>query len=601
MASGFTMARALSLSNGELFVGLSENGLVDTLHFPFVGSENHTPGLTHRIGVWVDGRLSWIDEDGWSHKFKYPANSLIGHSVMVNESIGIILEFEDFVDADSNVLVRNIHIININQQQRSVRLFCHQAFTIGGYESDNTAQYLPAKSAILHYRGRRAFMVGGTTDVGQDFDQYTVGRFGGGLDGTWRDAEDGELSMSSAECGQTDSTIGFSVIIGGLSSRRVHYWLAASTSVRAVISLESGVRKQGVYRRLSSTTDWWRKWLSPSHKAADQLKPKYRKPFVDSLMTVRANIDRRGAIIYDTSRDDLSICDPLAGSLSIWPMIRLGFRQEPADYFNFIRQSLTDAGHLMMGYRADGSITLTSLAYSEDLPPLDSAQTATSLFVFSQMHALNKQPKFLKDNYASLVVPMADFLVDFIDERGLPRASHDARSDTWGVSTLTTALTYAALTSAAELADSNKDQDSSIKWRTAAQEMRDVAEESFVRNGKVRSCDEGSSVSIGSVYGVFMFGLLDMDHPAIASSVEALEQDLRRDDGLFSGRQGEVDYVGSLWMAQYYMETGQKDKSSQIIDQVAHAISTHGKNGPHLNTWVHAEFVSTLLDSITKK
>ena len=52
-------------------------------------------------------------------------------------------------------------------------------------------QYLPGDNAILHYRGRRAFVVSAVDDSGEPFDQYTVGIFGiEGKEGTYRDAED---------------------------------------------------------------------------------------------------------------------------------------------------------------------------------------------------------------------------------------------------------------------------------------------------------------------------------------------------------------------------------------------------------------------------
>ena len=280
------MSRSLIFSNDELHVGLNEHGLVSTLYFPYVGSESHTPNLVHRIGVWVDGRIFWLDDGGWTHKARYPYSALIGHTVMVNEDAGILLEFEDFVDAEKNNLIRNIHIVNLRPEQRSVRIFMHQAFVIGNNFAPDTVQYLPKDKAILHYEGRRAFVVGGMTDVGQAMDQHSVGLFGNGRDGTWRDADDGELSGSNSSCGKVDSTMRFSLTIGGLSSRRVHYWLSAGNSIRSAITLHNELRKSGVNKRLEATTSWWRKWLAPSLKITERLGPKYRQPFTQSLMLI---------------------------------------------------------------------------------------------------------------------------------------------------------------------------------------------------------------------------------------------------------------------------------------------------------------------------
>ena len=53
------MARAVTLGNGNLLVGLDGRGQVRDLYFPYVGEANHVSGASgnfvHRIGVFVDG------------------------------------------------------------------------------------------------------------------------------------------------------------------------------------------------------------------------------------------------------------------------------------------------------------------------------------------------------------------------------------------------------------------------------------------------------------------------------------------------------------------------------------------------------------------
>jgi len=80
------MARPIVLSNGELHVGLNDFGLVHDFYFPYVGLENHSAGksMRHRVGVWVDNQISWLDEDNsWTFAFSYPHSALIGHIVTV--------------------------------------------------------------------------------------------------------------------------------------------------------------------------------------------------------------------------------------------------------------------------------------------------------------------------------------------------------------------------------------------------------------------------------------------------------------------------------------------------------------------------------------
>ncbi|HWP61791.1 MAG TPA: hypothetical protein VN495_04270 [Candidatus Paceibacterota bacterium] len=61
------MSRSIVLSNGELCVCIDAHGLVRDIYYPHVGLEDHVRGhYIHRVGVWVEGNLSWLGEDaGW--------------------------------------------------------------------------------------------------------------------------------------------------------------------------------------------------------------------------------------------------------------------------------------------------------------------------------------------------------------------------------------------------------------------------------------------------------------------------------------------------------------------------------------------------------
>ena len=247
------MARPIVLSNGEMHVGINRFGQVHDFYFPYVGLENHAAGkdLRHRVGVWMDGSISWLDDGGWTIRSRYPHGSLIGHTIARNDHLQILLEFDDAVDAETSLFMRNIHVVNLASHERDIRLFMHQAFAIGDSRSNtDTAQYLPDSDAILHYRGRRAFVISGQAHDAP-FDQYTTGLFGiEGREGTFRDAEDGELSMCNVEHGRVDSTIRFKLSIEGNSSTRVHYWIAAGTSIREALILHKKVQRDGILKHL---------------------------------------------------------------------------------------------------------------------------------------------------------------------------------------------------------------------------------------------------------------------------------------------------------------------------------------------------------------
>lgn len=647
------MARPIVLSNGELHVGINRFGLVHDFYFPYVGLENHAAGksLRHRVGVWINGEISWLDEDsGWEFRFRYPHTALIGHTVAKNERLGVLLEFDDVVDATISAFMRNIHVVNLWGEQREIRLFMHQAFVIGDARSNtDTAQYLPDSHAVLHYRGRRAFIVSGESE-GKPFDQYTVGLFGiEGWEGTYRDAEDGELSFCNVEHGRVDSILRFKFDIPAHSSKRAHYWIAAGTSMREALYINKQVREDGVLTRLHETAKWWDTWLQPALQVSEKVDPKYQESFVKSVMVIKSQIDKRGAVIASTdtamlnySRDAYAYCWPRDGAYVLWPLIRMGYVDEPRRFFEFCRHGLHPSGYLMHKYRADGALGSSWHPYVHDdgsfAPPIQEDETALVLFVFVQFYQMHADHRLLREFYEPMVVPMANFMAGYIDETtGLPRPTYDLWEEHYLTTTYTTSVVYAALLAAADMADEFGDSGSAVKWRSAADDISTAAHKHLfnkergtfykgliVKEGVI---EHDQTFDLSGVFGSFMFGLFPVGSDEMNTAIKTLSETFGLNEGIVGLPRYENDpycradssvtgnwwIISSLWMAQYHLETDSTDKAFQVLDWVhSHATSTGilpEQINPHDDTslsvspltWSHAEYIATLLDTITEK
>lgn len=646
------MARPLVLSNGELHVGINKFGLVHDFYFPYVGLENHAAGksLRHRVGIWIDGELSWLDDPGWVFTFSYPSSALIGHTIAKNEHMGVLLEMDDVVDANVSAFMRNIHVVNLRNQAREIRLFTHQAFVIGDTRSNtDTAQYLPDSDAVLHYRGRRAFIVSGATN-GKPFDQYTVGLFGiEGREGTYRDADDGELSFCNVEHGRVDSTLRFKLTIDALSSQRVHYWIAAGTSTREALYIHKQIREDGLPKRLHSTADWWRNWLAPAMQVSEKIAPEHRDSFLRSAMIIKSQIDKRGAVIASTdtamlnySRDAYAYCWPRDGAYVLWPLIRMGYIDEPRRFFEFCRRGLHPSGYLMHKYQADGALGSSWHPYLHEdgssTPPIQEDETALVLFVFAQFYQMHPDARLLHEFYASMVVPMANFLGSYIDSTtGLPKPTYDLWEEVYLTTTYTTSVVYAALLAAADLAEMAEDPDNAVKWRARADDITEAAHKHLynaerkafykgiiVKDGHI---EYDQTFDVSSVFGAFMFGLFPVGSDQLNAAVETMTRTFgfspetpglpRYENDLYCRVSPNVSgnwwLISSLWLAQYYIETEQADFARKILAWVRdHGGSTgilpeqvSPIDGSSVSvaplSWSHAEYIATLLDTIVEK
>jgi len=644
------MARPIVLSNGELHVGINQFGLVHDFYYPYVGLVNHSEGkLTrHRVGVWVDGRLSWLDNPGeWTFSFRYPTTALLGHTIAKNESLQILLEIDDFVDSDINAFLRNIHIVNLSERQREVRLFMHQAFVIDDSRSNtDTAQYLPDSHAILHYRGHKAFLISGMYND-RSFDQHSIGLFGiEGHEGTYRDADDGELTNSNVEHGKVDSVIRFRMNVGPHSSERVHYWITVAPTLREALDLDKTIRHEGFHKRLHRTVKWWQKWMRPALTAASKLDPDYHDTFLRSVMIIKSHIDKRGAVIASTDsallnydRDTYAYCWPRDGAMVLWPLIRIGYTEEPWKFFEFCRDGMHPSGYLMHKYRADGGLGSSWHAYIHDggviAPPIQEDETALVVFVLAQFYETTGDVHILDEFYDSLVKPMTNWLKDYIDETtGLPRASYDLWEEVFMTTTYTTAVVFAALQAAADLADVRNDKASAVAWRSAAEDIETAAHkylfneerQAFYKGLRVvdGSVEHDATIDASSLFGAFMFGLFRIGSPELTAAAETFVRELQANPDTPAFPRYEYDtyhridpnskgnwwFITSLWVAQYYIETDRADKAAEILAWVNRLVLQTGVMAEQINTvdstlvspaplaWSHAEFIATLLDTI---
>lgn len=646
------MTRPIVLSNGSLHVGINYYGMVHDFYYPYVGLENHAiaNNMRWRIGVWVEGRFSWLDDGDWQFSYGYEADALVGHTLASHQGLGVSIDFNGCVDMDYDVFLRSIKVTNQATLKREIRLFVHQVMRISNSLNGDTAQFLPNEVALLHYKGNRVFVFGGTDEQGVPFTQYSVGVYGiEGKDGTYRDAEDGILSGNAVEHGSVDSVMGFSLHLDPTASSTVSYWVVASTELHDALRVFGRIKTDGLAKRIAKTADSWRQWLRPANTYIENIDPQWHTKFKNSLLIIKSHLDKRGALIASTdttmrnySRDAYAYCWPRDAALSLWPLLRLGYFQEVRSFFRFCRETLQAEGFLMHKYQADGAVGSSwhpYLSHRRVVPPIQEDETAIVIFLFGQYYQATEDKELLHEFYDSFIRPAANFMAGFIDEATkLPHATYDIWEEKLLTTTYTTAVVYAALVAAAQLAEAMDRQHESVEWQTVADDMRTAAhhtlfdkERNFFLKGFIRRRnDDGSvdtiydkTIDTSSFYGAFMFGLFDLDSEPVQRSFRTLQQTFGLENAKVTPvpryendpyRRTSPDapsnpwFVTTLWLAQYYMELGQHDKAKAIINFVGEHMLATGVLSEQMDPktyqpvsvaplcWSQAEFLNSIID-----
>lgn len=640
------MARPVVLSNGQLFVGLDQDGLVHDFYYPYVGLDNLTTArsVQHKIGVWVDGQFHWTNDNTWDISVDFEEGALVSRISMHSASLQIMLTFSDFVDITYNAFIRQIHIINEADQERDIRLFMHQVFQISRAGRADTALFVPDDDYILDYKGRCCVLIAGRIVGGHTFDQFAVGNYGiEGKAGTFQDAEDGELSGNAVEHGGVDSVIRFQRRVAAGDSFDVDYWVAAADSQSDAQVVHTHLKYYAVESRLAQAREYWQKWLEPSVERLQSFDEAQRMMVQKSLLIIKAHCDERGSIlasgdssIFNLGRDYYCYCWPRDAAYALWPMLRLGHTEEARKFFDFARDTMHRDGYLMHKFQPDRAIGSTwhpllhgrhkELAIQED-------ETAMVIFMLGEYYRVNKDRMAVENYYDTFISPCAAFMAEYIDEAtGLPHASYDLWEQKFLTTTYTVCMVIAGLETASELAKVLNHPDDAVRWQRAANGMRSGLDKLYHPDGYFRKgfllLESGElayddTLDISSLYGPYMFAQLPLDDPRMIGTFNHVRDQLYntspiggviryRGDGYFLSKSqypANPWIICSLWFGQYCAALGQTDVAESML-QWAYARrypsgvlseqfdpETGYAIGVAPLVWSHAEYINTLLDA----
>ena len=457
------MPRSLAIGNGNLYAGFDEHCQMRDLYYPFVGLEDHsTFGKVHRLGVFVEGRgFSWVSDGSWQITQAYRLETLVTQSTLTNDRLGIAITLEDCVHPVHNILLRKFKIHSLDGAEKHVRLFQHHDFYIYGDKQKDTAFYEPYTNSVIHYRQTRYFLIGGETNnpqecfIGHAVDAYasvlhsmkrvnscgissfTVGKSNyRGLEGTWRDAEDGELSHNPIEQGSVDSTIAIHAIVPATGETEIVTWICMGKSLDEVVRLQQLLLEETPERLQRNCNNYWRSWVNKTPVDFGSLGPDIADLYKRSLLLIRLHADNHGGIlaaadsdIMAYNRDTYTYVWPRDGAFVSLALDKAGFGEISRRFFEFCARVQTADGYMLHKYNPDGSVGSSWHPWFRDGEaqlPIQEDETALVLHAIANHFACNQDFEFLQEIYEKFVKQAAQFLCNFREEQTkLPLQSYD--------------------------------------------------------------------------------------------------------------------------------------------------------------------------------
>jgi GH15 family glucan-1,4-alpha-glucosidase len=637
------MPRDLPLSNGSMLVNFDARYRLRDVYYPHVGEENHTLGNPSRLGLWVDGRFSWLSE--WSLDLRYQPDTLVTDVRAHHTELRLRLHASDAVDSAADILIRRVSVVDESGAARAVRLFAHFDPYIGESAVANCAYYDGARGAVVCYKGDRYFLLASQPA----FTEYCVGTKGTEQhQGTWRDAEDGRLSMNAVASGFVDATLMVELAVPAGGESVAYLWLAAGRELDQVTALHE-LAQRAPAALLDRTARYWRFWLGRSRREFGDLSPAAADLYRRSLLIVRTQMDANGAIIAANDsdiigfgRDHYSYVWTRDAALVAEAFDVAGYHEAARRFYVYLRRLLGHAnyafsGYLLHRYTPAGLVAASwhpSVGGGRLRLPIQEDGTALVVYGLDRHFRMTGDVELVGDLYWEFVRPAADFILIFRDPlTGLPRPSHDLWEEEHGVFLFTCSTVCAALEAAAHLADALGESGSAEEYRAGAAEVRagvaeylyDPALDRFVF--MLRILPDGTLLRDprldSSMAGVFIFNLFAPDDPRVVSTMRALQARLENHtptggiaryggdyyhhvSGNYAEYPGNSWFVSTLWLADWLTLIGERGAARRWIEWCAeHALKSgvlaeqlHPYTGEPLSvsplTWSHAAFVASV-------
>lgn len=639
--------RDLPVGNGTLLVNFDDKYQIRDIYFPHVGQENHTEGFPCRFGVWVDGEFAWVADPGWDRTLEYLPETLVTAVTLKNEKLGVELVCNDTVASHDNTFLRRVRVTNLRASRANFRVFLHHDLRIYENAFGDTAYFDPETKGLIHYKKHRYFLI----NTEPQFDTFATGRKAfQGKEGTWRDAEDGNLQGGVITEGSVDSTIGVHFSIDAGEQFEFFYWIAVGTSHGEVANLNALVTHRTPQVYLDYTANYWRAWVNKNDKDLSELPPDVADFYKRSLLIVHTQMDRGGAIlaandhdVTERATDHYSYLWTRDGAFVANALDLAGYSHLTRKFFDFCGKIVHKDGYFLQKYNPDGTLAsgwhaAWDIHRQEKLVPIQEDETALILWALWEHYDRYRDIEFAHRLYRKLTIPCADFLDSFRDPAtGLPKPSWNLWEDRHGVHTFTCATVVAGLKAAANFAVLFAEYDSAERYTEAADHVVAAMREHlyskelgrFLRS--LQSAGRGNfdpdTTVDASLFAVFYLGCMPADDEMVAKTMESIRTHLNVGGGIARFQQdgymrvsdkiiGNPWFICTLWMADYYIASAKSeadlDPAMEIIEWVVERALPSGVlaeqldplTGTHVSvsplTWSHSTFIATVCKYLTK-
>lgn len=614
--------RYASLGNGKLLINLDENGRIVDIYYPYIGLENQISGTPIRKALWDGENLKF--EVDWKTEVSYLDNNNVVEIKSDLEKPKISIISYDFVDIDQPIYYSIIKFLNNDNIKRNIKLFYYHDFNIYSNPFGDTALFDPYTFSIIHYKSKRYFATKllSTSNVDMDF---TTSK-----DDITRDMEDGKLSKNPIAHGNVQSAIGIDIEINPLSFGKVYYIIAAEKTLEGIRNLINRISPAEIESKFVSNYMFWKSWLSKGNKLINELSRLYNI----SLLIIKNHMDINGSFIASSDYsfvnlygDSYQYCWPRDCAYAAYSLDVAGYGELVVKHFNFIKDIINDEGFLYHKYNPNKTLASSWHPWyyeGKRIYPIQEDETALEVWSIGSHYEKYKDLDELVTIYKRVVKPSMYFMMRFVED-GLPKPSFDLWEERYGIHLFTVATVYGGLIKGSLLAKDMGDETLGNDAEDVAKVMIEETKKKMVYNGRfIRRIDEYGNIDStvdASMYAPYFFGMFNINDPLVVNTMKMIENKLIVNGGVI---RYENDYyqrrknppnpwiITTLWLAEYYADSGNISKAKSLIEWVNLRATKSGLLPEQVDpenfmstsviplVWSHAEYIIALNKYLAK-
>lgn len=571
-----------------------------------------------------DSRMIYLHDDiNNLYKQYYTDDTNVLNTEIFNTYFKIKMEQTDFVPVKENVLVKKYKFTNENSIDLDLNFLIYSKLLtdknnqVSGYFKDNT---------LLQYSH-----------------DYTVSMFSPTqvenvqINNTSANIDDGVIGGKDYIGMSPDSSISYN--LGTLKPREkrelvVYIYVLEKQNISQLDSDIARIKKLDVQKELDTTKRYWRNYIKshdglslnlPITPRNQKIEKIYKRtillyPLLTNFQTggisaaveVDENRTKCGRYSYCWTRDAIFITE----AMDILKMTK----ETEKFYKSFCKNTQSKSGRWEQRFYTDGTLA-PCWGYQID-------ETASVVYGVYNHYKKTNDIKFLKDN-----LKMCEKAIHYLEkytERVLSGKEEEYLSyDIWeeneGIHTYSLCAIFAAFQAFIKIYEDIKPEYKENRIKLEQIQNRIIQLDKYVRelkgyvlknlydnNRKTLIRNKDGKIDISIIGSVTPFKMFEPAEKKITNTVERINMTLRTYTGGYLRYEGDT-YIGgnpwtiaNLWLANYYIEAGEKKKAKECFDFVVNTVSQHGFIPEQIDNktmsmawvnglgWAHALFIIVL-------